>query len=290
MILEGISVVLNFLKYVVAHQVCPEYLDDLERAQEVCERAKSELPQLAHLLRGFPGEFNTAARHLYCQVGPGEGDDERSAVVLDSNTYTEFDKNTLLLDFYTTLLIWSAKETAANSPPRKPISVMNMAEQVFEFIEMPEGMYPENPRRKGAVMPTLDQQRKYERVKQHKDEGKRGFVKPCGVVRLNPTSVVDGWDHPSEPVVPHWLGDFVDLFLELELIEHLEVGMKLRLVVCELDSGIKFIHRVRNIYATFHIFLPQTLMLKYKRPALNERPGPSEDLPHAEDDNDGHSD
>lgn len=59
------NVIRNFLNYLHYHNVCPEYIDDLNNARSVCDLAQKELPKLANAARGLPGDFNTACSTLF---------------------------------------------------------------------------------------------------------------------------------------------------------------------------------------------------------------------------------
>ncbi|RHZ79521.1 hypothetical protein Glove_144g12 [Diversispora epigaea] len=62
---EGPQVVMSFLNYLIQHEVCPEYLDDMTKALEIAKRAKSELPNCKYLAQLAPGLFNKACSLLY---------------------------------------------------------------------------------------------------------------------------------------------------------------------------------------------------------------------------------
>jgi len=60
----GVEVILNFLKYIAMHDVCPEFADDIRDAEAICRRATEEMPAIGGLLSILPGDFNTAATAL----------------------------------------------------------------------------------------------------------------------------------------------------------------------------------------------------------------------------------
>ncbi|CAG8487188.1 8955_t:CDS:2 [Diversispora eburnea] len=62
---EGPQVVMSFLNYLIQHEVCPEYLDDMKKALEIAKRAKNELPNCKYLAQLAPGQFNKACSLLY---------------------------------------------------------------------------------------------------------------------------------------------------------------------------------------------------------------------------------
>ncbi|KAG9244382.1 Argonaute siRNA chaperone complex subunit Arb1-domain-containing protein [Calycina marina] len=73
-------------------------------------------------------------------------------------------------------------------------------------------------------------------------------------------------------------------WLEDEILQHIFPSLKLEVVVCELNCGIRFIDQLTGIYPSFYAHLPQELMIdNWKEPLLNERPAPTEDNPDAEE-------
>lgn len=59
------AVIRNFLNYVLAHGVCPEYTKDVLAARKVCELAEKELWSIKQVQNLLPGDFNVAASTLY---------------------------------------------------------------------------------------------------------------------------------------------------------------------------------------------------------------------------------
>jgi hypothetical protein len=60
-----INVVDNFLRYVLHHNVCPEFTDQIEAARKVCIAAKTELPLTIQASQRFPGQFGQACSVLF---------------------------------------------------------------------------------------------------------------------------------------------------------------------------------------------------------------------------------
>lgn len=59
------SVIKNFLNYVLAHGVCPEYVKDVLAARKICDLAEKELWSIKQVQYLLPGDFNIAASTLY---------------------------------------------------------------------------------------------------------------------------------------------------------------------------------------------------------------------------------
>ncbi|EFY86113.1 hypothetical protein MAC_07847 [Metarhizium acridum CQMa 102] len=67
-----IGLVENFLRYVLLHEVCPEYKDNIESALQVCNQARQEWPALNKLTADLPGCFNLAATELFSSAAVGD--------------------------------------------------------------------------------------------------------------------------------------------------------------------------------------------------------------------------
>ncbi|KAF3086168.1 hypothetical protein TWF569_009411 [Orbilia oligospora] len=62
---KAVNTIKNFLNYILYHNVCPEYTDNIKQAVKTCDKAKEELPICAVLSDKFPGDFNKACSTLF---------------------------------------------------------------------------------------------------------------------------------------------------------------------------------------------------------------------------------
>lgn len=255
---QGIDVVLNFLAYLLTHDVCPEYTDDVNGARAVCQQAKAELPAVIELSKELPGPFNLAARTLYQPKIVDEfafgnpmdqGMDEKSAKRIFMATVAGSEKLT-------------DRVVSAGT-----IECLKTFQQVYEITKLT--LPAENPA----------EELFHRGVQTSTSEGKTGTTL-CGWMSLVPSTVEDGWDN-ERPRAADALDTEV-FFLEVDLMKQLREGMKLSLVVGILNIGLRFISEAREVYPTFYTFLAQELMINYKEPAPNHRDPPSVDNPDAD--------
>lgn len=59
------NVLRNFYNYLLLHDVCPEYRDNLMAARRVCDVAEQEIPKLKKVDMRLPGGFNVACSTLF---------------------------------------------------------------------------------------------------------------------------------------------------------------------------------------------------------------------------------
>lgn len=251
------DLVKNFLSYVLTHDVCPEYKDNVLAARAICDIAATEHEHIHELMVGLPGDFNKAASHLFCNGGVHDLDREenykslaifRLGIVFDTSR-DEASKTELL-----------SKAAAAR--------VIQTREETYQVVDI------SHPRKKEADR----------HASQIKDEGYEDEVKPVGFVVLKPSIIEHGYTNIPRP-------DEVDLstsrtetfLLEEQLLAKLKKGMKLQMTVCELDVGFEFIKEIADVRCSFDTFLPQMLMVKWREPEPNERPAPSAAQPQAEE-------
>ncbi|CAG8582743.1 10734_t:CDS:2 [Cetraspora pellucida] len=62
---EAPLVVTSFLNYLIKHEVCHEYLSDMQEALKIAERAKDELPNCKLFAQLAPGKFNKACSLIF---------------------------------------------------------------------------------------------------------------------------------------------------------------------------------------------------------------------------------
>jgi hypothetical protein len=283
----AIDTVLNFLKYVRHHDVCPEYADNLAEACKVCELADTEIPKIGAVGGAMPGDFNLACRILFCGTGKTIGI-PLAAVTTDDVLYEEkTDENAKALGAWDTSIIAPKdfdaerifKATISLQEPGLIERVMNMSEQPIQVVKTYEDAYAVK-----KIAFSNDETVDIYRGIKGKD-GQTRAISPVGQIVLVPTIIEDGWD--NHPTLAEGRADNpgkpVSLYLEHSIMEDLKVGMKMRLVICELDIGFEFVKECSTVLPSFHTFLPQALMMSYKAPKPNERLPPSVDDPEAED-------
>jgi hypothetical protein len=244
----GVDLVDNFLNYLLHHDVCPEYTHDILRAKDVCTQALKQIPKTVGLWKQVPGDFNTAARVLYCQG-------------LQHSRHNAMTPVQAKRIFVTTL---ATMDNAGKFS--QPMSVISTVEQAFEIEQL--------------CIPSDDLAKFYRGVKD--SSGTRGNIEPCGRVILKPVTIRDGWDIDMDAGPAKGINSQETFMLEEKIIRNLVVGMKLKLVICTLTLGLKFIQEFKQILPTYYTFLPQELMLNYKEPVPDDRQAPSIDDTEAE--------
>ena len=67
-----VNIIRNFLNYLLYHNVCPEYQEQIESSKRLCDQAERELLAISLCVLDLPGTFNKACSELYGGVFQGQ--------------------------------------------------------------------------------------------------------------------------------------------------------------------------------------------------------------------------
>ncbi|EHK20818.1 uncharacterized protein TRIVIDRAFT_50337 [Trichoderma virens Gv29-8] len=254
---DAIDVVENFLRYVLHHDVCPEYEENVKEALKVCLMAREEWPMLNSLQTALPGLFNFAATELFSKTDP-------DAWAFDLFQIPEgFDAKSVFYSVVTMLEDFKAFEHLFG----KSVEVVDQYECTLEITKV--------------NLPAKELIEQFQKLAITIDDNKKIRLLPMGKVTLKPAVIEDGW---VEPDIQHpLLGEEIDLYFEQNILANLKPGMKMTLEICDLGSDVRFVKRIRKIVPSFYTFLAQELMIHFRAPQENDRPAPSVHDPTAED-------
>ncbi|KAF7554533.1 hypothetical protein G7Z17_g2843 [Cylindrodendrum hubeiense] len=251
----GIDVVDNFLRYVLQHDVCPEYEGNVKAALEVCEGARTEWPMLRRLYASLPGQFNLAAGELF------RPDDAANGWSFQQFTRPDgFDAKSV---FYSAFALMDEPDMFSRLCDQNPAAVKEYT-CTLELVEVSR--------------PSEDI---INRVKSLVIGDKAGGHVAVGKAIFKPTIIEDDWVTPE--VLWPIADETMTLYFDDELLSHMPVGMKTRLTIYELNVGLRFVKTVDIIVPSFYTYLPQELMRHYKPPQETDRPAPSVHHPDAEE-------
>lgn len=257
--MEAIDMIENFLRYVLQHDVCPEYEGDVKEAIKLCATAKDEWPLLNSLQTSLPGLFNLAATELF------------SKVELDTWAFHLFqvpegyDAKSI---FFSALMMFE-DEKVVDYLTGDSVKVLRQYECTLEVTKI--------------SLPTDETVDRFKRLAISPSEGhKKIKLLPIGKLTLKPATIEDGWVYPD---VPHPLeGQEIDLYFEQDILLNLKPGMKMTMEIVEVGADVRFVRRISKIVPSFYTFLPQELMRYFKPPRENDRPAPSVRNPTAGED------
>ncbi|VUC21176.1 unnamed protein product [Clonostachys rosea] len=247
------SVVENFLRYVLQHDVCPEYEDDVKSALQLCLDARSEWAAVDLLQRKLPGSFNYAA--YYSFYVNSDDEDESGEDKIDQETL-----DNAKVDFLSSLAMLENDALFAQHSTGHPREVHSF----FCNVEVASIHRPEEHIAKRFESLCIN-------------DSSLG-LNPIGSATFVPTTIESDMVYP--PMPRPFPEDQMTLYFDDNLLALMKPGMKLQLNVGELDTGFRYIRMVGTVYPSFYTFLPQEMMKYFKPPRPNERPAPSIHTPN----------
>lgn len=259
----GVDVVDNFLRYILIHDVCPEYKDDIMKSRTVCDKAKTELMNCRHAQTAMPGQFNIACVKLFynepAHKAFNDGLDPLDKIPENCDAETIF-RTTVALQ---PKLV--GNKTVKMAEDVKGIRVLRTREMDLEIS--------------GLILPSEDTVQLYSAA-----GSPTCPILPAGVVVAKHYNIDEGYANQPRPSAKELASRGNEaFFLDCELMSLLFPGTKLRVVVHELNCDLNFVSTVKNVHPSFYTFLPQELMMEWKEPRDNEREAPSVVNPDAED-------
>lgn len=234
----------NFLRYILMHDVCPEYEIDVYSAIDVCGKAREEWPMIQKLEAAFPGPFNLACANHWHTLSDGDwvpvGD-------FQSPAHAEAALAASLASLDPREHIHEAYLRGGGVPVRE----FDCALKVEEVHKVSDQIASN-----------------YKRLK----FGENGDIVPVGTVRLSRTIIDDGWQHhETNTTVPERLS----LHLENSILKHMTPGLKMEFTLVEVGEGAYYVKTLRQALPSFYEFLPQQLMRGWKPLRKHDRPAPS---------------
>ncbi|KAH6723035.1 Argonaute siRNA chaperone complex subunit Arb1-domain-containing protein [Leptodontidium sp. MPI-SDFR-AT-0119] len=272
-----VSVIRNFLNYVLQHAVCPEYTENVMAARFICEVAEKELWCIKQLASQLPGDFNVSASILY--------GGKYEAISLDNAAWGGEDADLLGVDLgisvlqaeriFKTGIAFAGTDELFVETMKADVHITKTESKYFEVV--------------GIERASLLSIEEYAAIKDH--NGNAGFIKALGVIKMkawggpgfDEDDLTDAEAEAAKAALEE-AGDTTESFwLEDELLQYCFVGMKVDVVVRELNIGIKFFDVINGIYCSFHTVLPNEKMVGWKEPVPNTRPPPTVEDPEVEE-------
>lgn len=253
----------NFLNYVLQHAVCPEYTEDVMAARRICELAERELWAIKQLNWYLPGDFNVAASSLYGGRYQGirianaewEADDPNFQGFLAAcNGFSDAKAERI----FKTGIAFAGDDALFVETMKTDVHIIKTVNKFYEVVCIER-----------ASLQSIEE---YATIKDH--EGNAGNIKALGVIKFKPWNgpgydEEDVTDDEAEAakLASKKCDKVIELFwLEDEILQYCFVGMKLEVVVRELNIGIKFFDLVNGVYCSFHTVLPNEKMNGWKEP------------------------
>ena len=267
-----VGIIRNFLNYLLYHDVCPEYRDQIEASRKLCDQAQRELWQIAQLQPLVPGTFNMACSEIFGGVFQGVHND------MDDGWMTNEDKERMNIGISPQRARQVFKiGLAAHATDEQLLKYKaEMSGQLFKVVSTEEVSLEITSSVLGCSI--SDTQSLYAQ-----DEAKDLPI--LGKLRArawnNPGAADEDLTKEEEVALeanPPSTREY-EFWLEDEVLKHILVGMKFQATVKQLSFGIYYFDAISGIHCSFFTILPNELMLGWKeieKEWLLPRPGNDE--------------
>lgn len=255
---EGIKLatvtIRNFFTYLLYHDVCPEYKENLEEARKTCDLATVELWKNLQLVRQSPGRFNQCCSMLfggtYYEI-PGKADkwgrhpdvDELCATLDDARNVVKFGIASM------------GSQEQAKRVQQLVLTDKVEAKEVHD-IDGFEVLTITQPNKNVKTFyriaaPGADPVGKIT-ARSYRDPAKPDLD-------LSPEER-KAWNAGNAPSYEF------EFLVDLPLLEFFYPGLKFMTPVWELNCGLHYFDDVISVYPSFHTVIANDLMLNWKTP------------------------
>ena len=244
----------NFLTYLLYHDVCPEYKDNIHKARQVCDLAFVELWKNVQLVQRGPGTFNQSCSMLFGGRYRGTGEDSWDWI--PAQTYSG---RTLTLDAARKVVKFAFAGAASHEHAcqfQKLAFQGNIsAKQTldidgFEVISISK---PEDDTRAFYH----EYARDLPVVGKIKAKSFRNPAKPETDMSAEERKA---WQEGKSPQYNF------EFFLEENLLQLCYPGLRIASDIWELNCGVYYFDEIISAYPSFHLVLANDLMLRWKTP------------------------
>ncbi len=258
----------NFMNYLLHHDVCPEYREQILAARQCCIKANGELWSIQQAQKWLPGDFNIACSTLFDGAYSRRYDGLTSWTEDEGGFVGQTDDQARQIVKFAVACAGSEQQYQLwyEKAMANEIKVTKVKTEVG--LEVREIIQPDDETRDFYKQRTKD-------------------FRPIGKIYTR------GWKNPSAPPddltleeqALHKMAssedkpgsggshqdreaeeDEYEFFVEEAVLQHLFVGMKFEATVRTLNCGIYFIDEVFNAYVSFDTFLPNDRLYGYKKP------------------------
>ena len=257
---KSIQVLRSFYNYLLLHDVCTEYNDQLRAARKLCDQAEKEYAKLKVVDVSLPGGFNIACSTLFEGNYTGLYKAARDAQAEGPDAAWVNIGDNIGLSHEEADIIFKAGIAAHGN-------VAQYERTSHTLVDGPSGLKVISSQKiglevVGIVFPEGAAKELYATTK-----SRYGYVDAMGKL------ICKQWHVPYAPPsdLPANLFSFpkaqeLEFLIEAEVLEYCYPGIKMEATVKELDIGILWIDSVDAMFPSFYTFLPNESVREWKEP------------------------
>ena len=250
-----VGTITNFLNYLVYHDVCPEYQDQIQASKALCMTAESELWAMELAKTRLPGDFNRACSQIFGGL---------------------FEADSKMVESEYWMPTASGKESTSLSPSLAPkvfkIGLVATADSAT-FSEYQKQVKSRSIRVVSSEVVPLEVTEiifSSEESKILYEREEASGIKPIGMLKAK------SWQTPfsiAEDLTPEQEASAASeqrsskeyvFWAEDDLLDQLSVGMKFEAMVKELSVGITYFDAVYGIYVSFFSLSNNEIMSSWR--------------------------
>lgn len=255
---DATAIVRNFLNYILHHDVCPEYNDQIYAARSICDKAEIELSDLAIAQIILPGEFNRACSIIFGGSFHGTyiGDQEWAK---DIEMSDQMSPETARKVFKIALAAYASDEIWEKYNAQSEERSIRVTEEFDASFEITQLVAPSN-----------------EVLNMYKTPSATG-TKPVGKIMaktwVNPndyekdlTEEEEQAEMAARAIKESDPQNEYEFWIDKDLLSYLHVGTKMTTKVHRTSFGVEYFDLVQAIYCSFYTLLPNEEILGWRDP------------------------
>jgi hypothetical protein len=257
-----INTIRNFLNYLLHHNVCPEFEEQVYAARRVCNTAEKELWKITQVGRWLPGEFNVACSTIFGGSHKGTYSPDYMKWLPDGEGLVGMSDKVAKQVVMFGIAAAGTEEQAIKFHEldrSAKIEVVNVYEAGFEVTEI---SFADSETR----LFYKEQSAEFRILGSLKARPWKNPALPPPDLTKEEERALAAQGHPDELL---GVADF-EFLVEDATLRFMFVGMKIEATVRELNCGIKYFDTVIAVYPSFHTFLPNEMMLGWKNPKIKK--------------------
>lgn len=246
-----VNVILNFLNYILHHDVCPEYKDQINAARTTCALAVRELFSITQARNALPGDFNIACSNIF-------GGFYQDANCIGQEWAKDLDTDKGMTDAEATRTFMAGLAAHGND------------DQIAKYTKHVQ-------KKKTRVVETIETGLEIVRIDRANKEVQDMYANSSMAgLRVLGRFAAKTWYNPFNPpediteeeeADPDFMTPtfhYYDIWLEDEVLTHLLVGMKLDARIKKLSFGVDYLDGFSGVYCSFYTLLPNEEMLGWR--------------------------
>lgn len=248
------TVIRNFLNYLLYHDVCPEYAEQIRAAQRVCDLADKELPMAMRSRFRLPGDFNTACSELFggslqgLHTANSEWATEKESVEVGISL-AEARKT-----FKIALAVYGSHELARRFRDQNTAGGVKIVSEYDADLEI------------AAIEPADETIRNfYQHLPAAEGLDPVGKLRAKSWLQKNPTprdmtheeALLAQNSEKTVEIYEFWVNDYV--------LDKCFVGMKFRTTIRELSIGLIFFDSIFGVWCSFFTLLPNEAIMGWRQ-------------------------